>query len=193
MRKTLARLRGGESGFSLVEVMVAMMLLVLAAIPMLGMMLAGAAITLDSKRADDARALAQEKADVVKAKDYGTSAYDYDPAENTFEARSGCQARNGAVYQWSIVGVPISRTGKETTKGATGLDGKPKHEGWRFDVRVRGGALSDESPEAKTWAEAADNVCATEMTPPKGGHDVEVAVVRMPMTVTRLDGISEDF
>lgn len=206
MKKVFQRLARGEGGFSLVEVMVAMMLLVVAAIPMLGMLVAGAAITLDSKRADDARALAQERVDAVKGMPYAeaVAAYSATTVPNE-DLRGGCQVRNGAVFKWSIVAKGVDRGWGEAPSGS------PNLLGHRFQVRVQGGELVDKYPTVEvsgqeppavtpaqlptggTWHEATDHACLEGMDPPPGGFDFKVSAVRMPETSTEVERISEDF
>ena len=69
-----------ESGYSLVEVMVAIMLLTLAIVPMIGMFDAGLRAAVLGSNYDQARALAGEKLAEVQARPYGNTP---DPAPNT--------------------------------------------------------------------------------------------------------------
>ena len=69
-RYTIRRCLGSESGYSLVEVMVAIMLLAIAIIPMVGMFDAGLRAAVLGGNYDSGRALANEKLEEVKALPY---------------------------------------------------------------------------------------------------------------------------
>jgi prepilin-type N-terminal cleavage/methylation domain-containing protein len=69
----------GESGYSLVEVMVAIMLLAIAIIPMVGMFDMGLRASAASSNYDKARMVATERLEKVKALPY----YRPDPAANS--------------------------------------------------------------------------------------------------------------
>ncbi len=70
-----------ESGYSLVEVMVAIMLLAIAIIPMVGMFDAGLRAAVLGGNYDKARALANEELEEIKALPY--SSPDPEPASGT--------------------------------------------------------------------------------------------------------------
>ncbi len=68
-----------ESGYSLVEVMVAIMLLGIAILPMVGMFDAGLRAAVLGSNYDQARALASEKLEEVRALEYDEVEDDYPP------------------------------------------------------------------------------------------------------------------
>ena len=66
----LPRLRNNESGYSLVEVMAAIMILAIAILPMVSMFDAGLEAATSGSNYDKARALANEKVEEVRALPY---------------------------------------------------------------------------------------------------------------------------
>ena len=68
-----------EAGYSLVEVMVAIMILALAIIPMVGMFDAGLRAAVLGSNYDEARALANEKLEEVKVLAYAQAVSKYPP------------------------------------------------------------------------------------------------------------------
>lgn len=68
-----------ESGYSLIEVMVAIMILALAIIPMVGMFDAGLRAAVLGSNFDQARALANEKLEDVRALEYEEAETSYPP------------------------------------------------------------------------------------------------------------------
>lgn len=68
-----------EAGYSLVEVLVAILILSIAIIPMVGMFDAGLRASLVGSNYDKARALANEKLEEVKALDFNTAKAKYQP------------------------------------------------------------------------------------------------------------------
>jgi prepilin-type N-terminal cleavage/methylation domain-containing protein len=77
----ILRLPKGEAGYSLVEVMVAIMILALAIIPMVGMFDAGLRAAVIGGNYDKARAIAGEELEEVRALPY--SSPDPEPASGT--------------------------------------------------------------------------------------------------------------
>lgn len=71
-RYTIRRCLGSESGYSLVEVMVAIMLLAIAIIPMVSMFDAGLRAAVLGGNYDKARALANEELEEIKALPYSS-------------------------------------------------------------------------------------------------------------------------
>lgn len=68
-----------ESGYSLVEVMAAIMILAIAILPMVGMFDAGLRAAVLGSNYDQARALANEKLEEVRALEYEEAEADYPP------------------------------------------------------------------------------------------------------------------
>lgn len=69
-----------ESGYSMVEVLAAIVILSVAILPMVGMFDAGLRAAVLGGNYDQARALANEKLENVEALGYGEAAEKYDPA-----------------------------------------------------------------------------------------------------------------
>jgi prepilin-type N-terminal cleavage/methylation domain-containing protein len=85
----LTRLLKEESGYSLVEVMVAMMILAIAIIPMVGMFDTGLRSITTSSKYDQARALANQNLERVKALDYATAVSQYPPSSRSCPTGAG--------------------------------------------------------------------------------------------------------
>ncbi len=93
-----------EAGYSLVEVMVAIMLLAIAIIPMVSMFDAGLRAATQGSSYDKARALANAKLEEIKAQDYSQVVTSYPPVNGSpaggsvacsapVEGGFGCQVR----------------------------------------------------------------------------------------------------
>jgi len=72
-----------ESGYSMVEVIVAIMILSVAIIPMVGMFDAGLQSVTTSSKYDQARALANQNMERVRALDYATAVSQYPPGSRS--------------------------------------------------------------------------------------------------------------
>ena len=70
-----------ESGYSLIEVMVAIVILAIAILPMVGMFDAGLRASVVGSKYDRARALANENIEQVRALEYEEARTDYPPNE----------------------------------------------------------------------------------------------------------------
>ena len=84
-----------ESGYSLVEVMVAIMLLGLAIIPMVGMFDAGLRAAVLGSNYDQARALASEKLEEVRA-------LEYDEVEANYPPDGGPVSGNEGIFEYTV-------------------------------------------------------------------------------------------
>ena len=100
----IRRLVKNESGYSLVEVMVAIMLLAVAIIPMVGMFDAGLKAATQGGNYDKARALANAKLEEIKTQNYSQVRSTYPPTNEApaggsvacsapVESGFGCQVR----------------------------------------------------------------------------------------------------
>jgi Tfp pilus assembly protein PilV len=79
LARSFIRRLGDASGYSLVEVTVAMVVLVLAVIPLVGVLEAGLRAATAGGRYDGARALAGEKVEAVRALPYDNAVERYAP------------------------------------------------------------------------------------------------------------------
>jgi prepilin-type N-terminal cleavage/methylation domain-containing protein len=97
-----------ESGYSLVEVMVAIMLLALAIIPMVGMFDAGLRAVTQGSSYDKARAIANGELEEIKSQDFSKIVSSYPPVNGSpaggsvacsapIESGFGCQVRTSYV------------------------------------------------------------------------------------------------
>src|SRR5215208_7113999 len=85
----MSRRLGGESGYSLVEVMVAIMLLAIAIIPMVGMFDAGLRASTTGSNYDKARALAGKQLEIAKSKPYADVRDSFPVSPSTPDATTG--------------------------------------------------------------------------------------------------------
>ncbi len=124
-----------ESGYSLVEVMVAIMILAIAIIPMVGMFDAGLRSITTSSKYDQARALANQNMERVRALDYATAVSQYPPGSRT------CPTGAGGLDSCTVT----------TTYVNPNLTPDPTHkDAMRIDVSVQWGGSSYTTTGLKT-------------------------------------------
>ena len=91
-----------ESGYSLVEVMVAIMLLALAIIPMVGMFDAGLRAAVLGSNYDQARALANEQLEEVKALPYKRAGGPADSVVELYAPTSSPPSATEGIFTYTI-------------------------------------------------------------------------------------------
>ena len=89
-----AKRLGGESGYSLVEVMVSIVILTIAILPMMAMFDTGLHSANMGSNYDKARALANKQLELAQSLSYGTVRTSFPNAPCTFDGSGLCEAEN---------------------------------------------------------------------------------------------------